>query len=248
MPEATSDDVWWWVAGGVGAALAGSAAIVWSSTRHGPPKEHSLTPAGEGPEPVHPGEPLLPPAGTKAKSYPGTRGKSVPSSTWRNMHSQPGLGIVVRNPNRAWGTPDMIDTITRAAAKYRQFGAPFELEDTSVRVADISKKGGGPLSPHVSHQKGRDVDITIAGATSKLPTVALPILLRAFLEDPNTQVIFLDWGRQGDTWHAIDLEPELDPTGLVKSELQYPLGRHSGRTRVRHWPGHAGHIHVRTRV
>ncbi len=147
---------------------------------------------------------------------------------------------------RAWGTAATIEGIQSAAARWVAQTPEFSLDHVQLKINDISKKGGGTLPPHKSHHQGRDVDVTLVGVDGeKLPAVALPLLLRVFLADPNVKVIFLDWGRQEQVWHALEVNPELN--GDVKQELQFPLKPHSGRTRVRHWPGHAGHIHVRYR-
>jgi len=91
------------------------------------------------------------------------------------------------------------------------------------------------------------VDITMQGIDGeKLPAVALPLLLRVFLEDAAVKSIFLDWERQAEVWNALEVNPELGPS--LRQELQYPLAPHTGRTRVRHWPGHRNHLHVRYRA
>jgi hypothetical protein len=59
------------------------------------------------------------------------------------------------DPGSAWGTQETIDAL------FRCVGAVHAThEDTPpVAIGHISAKKGGPLSPHVSHQSGRDVDI-----------------------------------------------------------------------------------------
>lgn len=244
-------DEWWhWAAAGGFLTIVGVTIVIASQRgAKGPPPEGSLTPRGEGPVEIPPSDPALPPAGDKAKSYPQKAGPLAPPGEWKQLRSLPGIALTVRDPARAWGTPAMIDTIVGAAARFGHYVPQFALGDAQVRIADISRQGGGPLSPHLSHQIGNDVDVTIAGLEGKLPAVALPVLLRSFLEDENdnVQVIFLDWGRQAEVWNALEVNPELDPYGQVRRELQYPLGPHSGRTRIRHWTGHANHIHVRTK-
>lgn len=63
-----------------------------------------------------------------------------------------------RVPNRAWrlyGTEELVRTILKVIREYRAAnpGAP------RVVIGDMSRKGGGPLDEHVSHQNGLDVDI-----------------------------------------------------------------------------------------
>ena len=249
MPAAPATSVWEYVAwlGGAAAVTGAGVALIVYINREGPPKQETLTPTGEGPPESEPAPPL-PPKGDKASSYPGAAGSRTGASEWTQVQAQPGL-LQVRSPSRAWGTPSMIGTIAEAAGRWSAYRTPLALDDAQIRIADVSKKGGGKLSPHVSHHQGRDVDVTISGLGERLPPVALPTLLRAFLEDStdNVRSIYLSWQRQREVWDALDLNPELDPDGLVRRELQYPMAPHTGRTKVRHWDGHRNHIHVRTR-
>lgn len=241
---AAADEDWaWWLAAGGVSAIGGL--IVWQSFRssHGPPKPESLeaVPPSAPVPVVRPASPL-PPSGPKASSYPGARGPRHAVDT----QLSPGPGYTIRSPSKAWGTAPTIAAIKGAAARWFSAAPAFFLDHVKIRIADISKRGGGHLSPHVSHDKGRDVDITLQGVPGeKLPAVALPLLLGVFLEDPAVQVIFLDWNRQEQVWWALEANPELN--GAVLAELQFPKGRHSGRTRVRHWKGHRNHLHVRYR-
>lgn len=248
--EERSTPSWAWWALGAGMASVGSA-IAWGGWRRaqGPPEARSLESVGASLTPASlPAEtfqPPLPPPGVKATSYPGPSEPRAPASDWEQLTPAPGL--VVRNRNRAWGTPKTIASLQRAARRWVELRPSFALSEIDLRVADISKKGGGPLPPHKSHHEGRDADVTLVGLEGKLPIVALPLMLRVFLEDANVKAIFLDWQRQRQVWDALELNPELG-AGLVKPDLQYPLAPHSGRTRVRHWPGHANHLHVRFRA
>jgi hypothetical protein len=196
--------------------------------------------------PIKPGvpQPGAPDPGTKSTSYPGTTGQASPPSSWTQMPAGPLWTI--RNPARSWGTPQTIAALTAALLRYSERAPELGLGTTPVRVLDISKAGGGQFGAHKSHQQGRDVDLSFPG--SVLEPVATPVLLRALLEDDAVQAIFLAWSVQEKIWNALEVNPELDPGGLVRAELQYPLAPGTGSTRVRHWPGHAKHLHVRYRA
>ncbi len=69
-----------------------------------------------------------------------------------------GVGYVIpkiwRKRNYRYGTREMINMITRAARRVAQ-----RYPGAMLGVADISKKNGGTLYNHRSHQSGRDVDL-----------------------------------------------------------------------------------------
>lgn len=210
--------------------------------RRGPPKSDAEPPPARE-------TPGLPPAGTKATGYPGAASEA-PTAVGTQLPTT-GPGYVVRRPRNAWGTAQTIDSIAGALERFAELAPEFD-DTREVSIGDISRKGGGTLPPHVSHHQGRDVDVNFAIAAGesrdeKLPTVALIPLLVAFLNDDNTKVIYLDWGRQRDVFEALEANPELPFAAVLKTELQYPLAKGTGRTRVRHWDGHARHLHVRYR-
>ena len=122
-------------------------------------------------------------------------------------------------------------------------------------VGDISKKTGGFLPPHKSHQNGRDVDLGYYHVGKKelkgfrnvtRDTMDMDLnwaLLDQFLKQDALEYIFMD--RSVQRWMV---EWGLK-NGKSKKELrrlfQYPKGR--GGTLIRHEPGHLNHIHVRFR-
>jgi hypothetical protein len=63
-----------------------------------------------------------------------------------------------RSPNREWrlfGTEELVRTLLTVIREYRDAHA----EAPRVVIGDMSRKGGGPLDQHHSHQNGLDVDI-----------------------------------------------------------------------------------------
>jgi penicillin-insensitive murein endopeptidase len=157
-----------------------------------------------------------------------------------------GTGWRMVDPGHAWGTQETVDAIARAVERVRaKFpGTP------SIAIGHISAKGGGPLSPHKSHQAGRDVDIGFY-YTSNAPWFARATpqnldkartweLVKAFA-DEDVEWIFLDTGvqrmlRDYALSHGEDHE-------LVDRLVQ--VGSTQRRTVVHHVPGHATHLHVR---
>jgi len=114
-----------------------------------------------------------------------------------------GLGWAIAKRRKAiWGTPELIKSIKRCGREYRRYfpigkGAPFA-------VGDLSARFGGRLPPHVSHQSGRDADIGVVRKKPARNGIFLNtrpsdmdlyknwVLIKCFLDDPNTKLIILD--------------------------------------------------------
>ncbi len=233
-----------------GGAAAAAAYLSWRWAAHGPPRSVTMHPGGVVPSPVP--EPKGPTPGPKSSGYDPSEGPTPAADDW----TQPplvGPGYEVRHPKRTWGTKESVASVLEAMDRYAVRRDELGLLDDNLDplrayLGDMSKKGGGKFPPHVSHRKGRDIDISFRKRGVEkdwLPMPALAVLLWSFLQDDNVSAIYLNTDRQREVWEALELNPELAP-GL-KSELQYPLKPHTGRTRVRHWPGHHNHIHVRFR-
>lgn len=62
--------------------------------------------------------------------------------------------IEVRGGGHAYGTPELVQVLKRAAAKVRK-----KYKGSVLFVGDLSAKRGGPLFGHNSHQSGRDADV-----------------------------------------------------------------------------------------
>lgn len=208
----------------------------------GPPKtEHLLhTPREdlehEEPEAGHP-EP-----GPKASRYLGEKIPPIPPEGWVQMTSADGLRIT--RPSRSWASPLTAQALLSAATHLQARAEEMGVEGTTVEVWDISKEGGGKLGSHLSHRQGRDVDARIVGLDDPdQKALALTTFLEGLIARPDLDSIFMDWDDQAVIWRLADRNPHLW-TG-IKPELQYPLPKHKGRTRIRHWDGHKNHIHVR---
>ena len=156
-----------------------------------------------------------------------------------------GEGWVRRRPHNAWGKVAVIHSLVAAIERYHQ---RVEGADP-VRIGDISRKSGGPLGNHLSHQGGRDVDVgyvTVPSADGRkeIDIARSWALLKAFTEDANLKVIFADYGLQEQFYeHALSIgeDPEL-----LDELFEYPNRGSSGAV-IYHWRGHARHFHVRYR-
>lgn len=154
----------------------------------------------------------------------------------------------IRNPVETYGTQETIDYLQRAIESVqRQFP-----DSPRLVVGDISRRDGGRLNRHKSHQSGRDVDLGLyyaageAGdfrnATAK--TLDVPrtwALVRALVTETDVERIFLDRGLiRALLAHAREIGE--DPAWL--DEL---IGRHrKGMDAIlQHERRHQNHLHVR---
>lgn len=157
-----------------------------------------------------------------------------------------GAGWRLVDRAHAWGTQETVDAIAQAIGRVQGRFA----ETQPLSIGHLSSAHGGPLSPHKSHQSGRDADIGyyytvkspwFARATgANLDRARTWALVKAFAEgevemilvDTSVQKLLRDWALS----HGEDRE-------LVDRLIQ--VGSKSPRTLVRHVPGHATHLHVR---
>jgi LysM repeat protein len=151
------------------------------------------------------------------------------------------------DPGHAWGTRETIDYLTRAidAVHERWPGSP------KMFIGHISARNGGHLSPHLSHQAGRDVDVSYyldgkapwyARATDKnLDRPRTWTFVRTLITDTDAELILIDSSVQRllKDYAASIGEPQewLDEVFQVGGKGSRPL--------IRHAKGHATHIHVR---
>lgn len=151
------------------------------------------------------------------------------------------------SPSGAWATQETLDFLSAALARVHE-----RFPDTPpLALGDISGKNGGPSHPHISHQSGRDVDISYfyndgarwyARGTAK--NLDLPrnwAFVRALITDTDVDLILID--------HSIQvlLEDYARQQGEDPSWLAGIFRGVPGKLRpiIRHAPGHATHIHVR---
>ncbi len=155
----------------------------------------------------------------------------------------------VRNPDRAYATSHAALQIRRAIADFRRRSG----YRGQILVADVSKKGGGRLRPHRSHQTGRDADIRLpklegipAGkvpSADEIDWIATWHLVSAFVDTGEVEYIFLDYRRQRRLYRAAQRLGV--PKQRLREVLQYPDGPKATHGIVRHSKGHTIHMHVR---
>ena len=162
-----------------------------------------------------------------------------------------GEGYVRLRPKRSWGT---VGTIRIIQHVYREFMTRYP-DSPPGYIGDLSRRNGGYLPPHVSHQKGTDVDVSYYKKNNKrtrgLEVVTAQTidiektweLIRLFLNTGHTTAIFMDHKLQGV------LHEHLVKLGygekMLKKTLQYPRPIAKRRGIIRHSPGHHHHLHIR---
>ncbi len=151
-----------------------------------------------------------------------------------------------------WGTPEVIKGIKAAVdAVHARFPKTPRLV-----VGDISKKGGGHLRPHHSHQSGRDADIGYFLKSPQTSNYFQPFdvseldvprtwaFIASLLASGGVQYIFIDRAVQAP------LRAFAEKRGkLAKGKLDVLFSSTSGKkgadTIIRHARGHRSHMHVR---
>jgi len=151
------------------------------------------------------------------------------------------------NPGLAWGTKETVDALGHAidavAARFPNTPRAF--------IGDLSAKRGGHLPPHVSHQSGRDVDVSYylteghrwyaTANASNLDRARTWHLVRTLIADSDVDLIFVDIQIQR-LLKAYALEIGEDPAWL---DQVFQVGGKSQRPIIFHAKGHATHLHVR---
>jgi hypothetical protein len=158
--------------------------------------------------------------------------------------SEPGLRVMVRE--NTWGSAETVRSLRAAVSELR---AQYP-DAPDATIGDISRKHGGYLRPHRSHQLGLDVDIGYfyaaggkwyakanAGNLDRELTWAF---MKALIAQGNVEYLFMDRGVQALLrQHA--LERSEDPAWLDEL-FESPRNRDA---MIRHTWGHSTHFHVR---
>lgn len=150
------------------------------------------------------------------------------------------------DPAHAYGTAETVKYLCDAIRKVH---ATFP-DTPALSLGHISAQRGGPLRPHVSHQAGRDVDISFyyvggaqwytRGTETNLDLPRTWAFVRALVTETDVDMILIDHSIQQWLWRYAREHGE-DPA-WVDSIFQ---GKSSARPIVRHAPGHATHLHIR---
>jgi len=145
----------------------------------------------------------------------------------------------------AWGTEETLGYLDAALTKVHR-AIP---ETPPLPLGDISAERGGPISPHLSHQSGRDLDIGYfyrgeqrwyrRGNAQNLDLPRNWAFVRALVTETDVDLIFIDRSIQ------LLLKEYALSTGEDRTWVESLFGGAGQRAIIRHARGHATHIHVR---
>ncbi len=154
----------------------------------------------------------------------------------------------LRNPDQSYGSSHAIMQLQSGFANFRR---DYHYAG-QIYIGDMSKKGGGRLSPHSSHQSGRDVDIRLpvvagvkgpASSVSEVDWDAAWALIKSIVDTGEVEYVFLTHDRQKQLYAAARRAGESKAS--LARYMQYPNPPKTNHGIVRHSKGHTVHFHVR---
>jgi len=163
----------------------------------------------------------------------------------------PGPGYSYGSRPNVYGANETITLLLEGFGRFRK----KHPEAPMIVVGNLSRKGGGKLDPHKSHQSGRDVDLgymhkaklqpvthMLATDESNIDVKLTWALIRTFLDTKKVTAIFIDYRIQGILYEY------LKKAKVSKRELtrlfQYPRGKGTAAV-IKHVSGHHHHMHIR---
>ena len=176
-------------------------------------------------------------------------GRASGGSLINGVHMPEGEHWELVSPGLAWATEETIDFLKVAIAKVHD-----ELPGGHVlRIGHISAKRGGALSPHKSHQSGRDVDISYfyrdsveyqwfrRATKDNLDIPRTWAFVRALITETDVEMIFIN------TYLQVILKEHALASGEDAEWIDsvFQAGSKHHRPIVRHAKGHDTHIHIR---
>ncbi len=176
-------------------------------------------------------------------------GKANYGRLYNGISMKSSVGLKIRNPERAYGTRHTVRMLEAAAADVvaRWPDAP------DLHVGDVSHANGGYMTPHKSHQSGRDADISyyfrgnislnrFEGMTPEtFDAVKNWHLFKTLIDTQEVEYIFVDYHLQKVLYeYALSIGYRASELGGI---LQYP--HRGGRGIIRYSRGHANHFHIR---
>ena len=151
------------------------------------------------------------------------------------------------DPGRAWGTEETVEALQRIIGRVHERFA----DTPALPIGHLSARTGGHLSPHVSHQSGRDADIGyyhrngvsafVTATADNLDMERTWALVRAALQEPNVEMILMDRGVQRV---LVDYAAKNGADAALL-DAAFQIRGKNARAPIRHIKGHANHLHLR---
>jgi penicillin-insensitive murein endopeptidase len=154
--------------------------------------------------------------------------------------------LIAVDPTHAWGTAETIEyLLTAIDAVHAEFP-----DSHPLFIGDLSRQRGGYLQPHLSHQSGKDVDVSYfytrdpkwytRATASNLDRRRTWALVRALISRTDVQFIFID--RRVQRLLRSYAEAIGEDRGWLESVFE---GNPGEPAIIRHERGHDTHLHVR---
>lgn len=160
-------------------------------------------------------------------------------------------GYVVRNSERTYLTAESAEHLLSAFDAFRR----ADPDAPRVGIGDGSRRRGGRIDQHHSHQSGRDVDIDYFQlrcrgtcphrriSPAQLDADRQWRLIEPWIREGVVEYIFVDHALQEPLYQA------AQRAGVSRAELsrvfQWPRGEDVRVGIIRHVPSHVTHLHVR---
>ncbi len=163
-----------------------------------------------------------------------------------NMH-----GYKLGDEDRSYTTPEVVGALLDA---FERFGERYP-DSCDLFLGHFSRKGGGRLGGHESHQNGRDVDIGLFAKNNLQLDGFVPMdskildvsktwhMIQCLLETQSVQTIYLDKSIQSQLYkYALGEGADRD---LLSRVFTNAGGRGETECIMQHEPGHRNHMHIR---
>lgn len=168
----------------------------------------------------------------------------------RDMGPDASINVDIRNQGRVgyttncepgcFGTQRMIDVLVTMGKRYEK----YTQGQRKLAIGGISKPGGGPFPPHVSHRKGIDTDISFQGGARGFDPLANAMIVAAGVKTMPTFVhvngqsyILCDQSTHARLGWGLD---QLTTAGIITAEEAT-----RGKSLLTHWENHRDHFHFR---
>lgn len=216
----------------------------------------SLNPGLKPEDKLEPGQKVLVEARLSSGPVPYSQGKAS-RGRLRNARLMPeGRGYYLRDVRSSlWGTDTTIQSLMTAFKVY----ADAYPDGPAINLGDISRRRGGKLKPHISHQSGRDVDVGfvhtreasekgvikkrfIRATADNLDAEKTWVFIKAVIQTGNVQTIFVDKSVQKALWNVAKDEITEEQRDAIFS---WPHRASSSSALFQFWPGHRNHFHIR---
>ncbi|MBQ9395310.1 MAG: penicillin-insensitive murein endopeptidase [Proteobacteria bacterium] len=213
---------------------------------------------------LKPGQKLLVDARLASEAVPYSSGRCNRGRLYhaRLMPEVDGVFLRTYRPN-SWGTDTTIQALTTLFKAYHKAYPDAQ----PINLGDISKRRGGKIKPHKSHQSGRDVDIGFAhlaipddkhkhddkhdakrkerfirATQENLDLEKTWFIVETLVRTGTVKVIYVD--RMVMKWLYNHVSGRLTQE---QREFFFSNPRHSNSSSaiLQHWPGHRNHFHVR---